>query len=76
MPSSKAQQRATNKYIAKTYDRLNIIIPKGQKATVQAHAEQAGESVNGYVTGAVLQRMGLRDWPEAPSTGGEASTPG
>lgn len=71
MPSSKAQQRATNRYIAKTYDRLNIIVPKGQKAVIQAHADRAGESVNGYVTGAVLQRMGLKDWPDQSPTGEE-----
>jgi hypothetical protein len=74
MPSSKAQQRATNKYIAKTYDRLNIVIPKGQKATVQTHADQAGESVNGYVNKAVLDRMGMSDWPQEGEE--EASTPG
>ena len=64
MPVSKAQQRAVNKYIKGNYDRLNITIPKGQKATVEAAAQEAGESVNQYTQKALLARMGLESWPE------------
>lgn len=49
----------------KAYDRLAITIPKGQKATVQAAAEQEGESINGYTNKALLARMGIVEWPEA-----------
>lgn len=49
----------------KAYDRLAITIPKGQKATVQAAAEQEGESINSYTNKALLARMGLTAWPEA-----------
>ena len=49
----------------KAYDRLAITIPKGQKATVQAAAEQEGESLNLYTNKALLARMGLVEWPEA-----------
>ena len=49
----------------KAYDRLAITIPKGQKATVQAAAEQEGESINSYTNKALLARMGLTKWPEA-----------
>ena len=44
---------------------MAITIPKGQKATVQAAAEQEGESINGYTNKALLARMGLTAWPEA-----------
>ena len=64
MPISKAQQRAVNKYIKGNYDRLNIVVPKGQKATVEAAAKEAGESVNQYTQKALLARMGLKSWPE------------
>ncbi len=37
------------KYNAKAYDRINIAVPKGTKAKVQALAEACGESVNGYI---------------------------
>lgn len=50
---SKAQQRATNKYIAKAYDRVNLTLPKGRKEEVKAHAEQRGESLNGFIQRAI-----------------------
>lgn len=52
-PASKAQQRATNKYIAKAYDRVNLTLPKGRKDEVKAHAEQRGESLNGFIQRAI-----------------------
>ena len=65
MATTKAQQKAVNKYIKGNYDRINLTIPKGQKATVQAAAEQEGESINSYTNKALLARMGLVEWPEA-----------
>lgn len=59
LPTTKAQQRAVNKCIKSNYDRLNITLPAGQKSAIQATAEQAGESVNLFTQGALLQRMGL-----------------
>jgi len=70
-PASKAQQKAVNKYIKDNYDRLNITIPKGQKATVEAAATAAGESVNQYTQKALLNRMGLEEWPELPKADDE-----
>lgn len=62
--NSEARIRANNRYNDKAYDRINIAVPKGQKAVIQAAAEQEGESINGYVNGAVLRRMGLEEWPK------------
>ena len=60
----KKQTEWTRAYNEKAYDRLAITIPKGQKATIQAAADQEGESINGYVNKAILDRMGLQEWPE------------
>ena len=57
------RKEANKRYIAKL-DELKIRIPKGQKATVEAAAEAAGESVNQYTQTALLTRMGLTEWPE------------
>lgn len=57
MAVSKAQQRATNKYISKAYDRINLTVPKGQKETIQAHAEAHSESVNGFINRAIDETM-------------------
>ena len=60
----KTSAAVKNRYNAKAYDRINIVVPKGQKETIEAAAKAAGESVNGYVNRAMLLRMGLEEWPE------------
>ena len=57
MPVSKAQQKATNKYISKAYDRVNLTLPKGQKDEIQAHAAVQGESVNAFINRAISEAM-------------------
>ena len=57
MAVSKAQQRATNKYKKTNYDRLELVVPKGQKDAIKAHAEARGESVNGFVSRAISEAM-------------------
>ena len=46
MPISKAQQDAVNKYKRANYDRMEMLVPKGKKGIIKAHAESMGESVN------------------------------
>jgi len=57
MAVSKAQQKATNKYIASNYDRINLTVPKGRKAAIQAHAAEHGESVNAFIARAIDETM-------------------
>lgn len=57
MATSKAQQKAQNKWIAKAYDRINLTVPKGQKDLIQAHAEAQGESTNGFINRAITNQM-------------------
>lgn len=61
---AKTSAAVKNRYAAKAYDSLRIIVPKGHKATIQRAAKQEEESINGYVIKAVLGRMGLKKWPE------------
>jgi len=35
------------------YDRVNLVLPKGKKADLQAHAESKGESLNSFVNRAI-----------------------
>jgi predicted HicB family RNase H-like nuclease len=42
----KPQTKASMKYNLKTYDRIEITVPKGDKAEIQAYAESKGVSVN------------------------------
>ena len=68
MPASKAQQRATNKWISKAYDRINLTVPKGKKDAIQAQAEAQGQSVNGYINAAIDARMS-QEAPGAAESG-------
>lgn len=62
-PASKAQQKAVAKYMKENYDELKIRVPKGNKATIKAAADQqASGSINGYVNQAInaqLERDGF-----------------
>lgn len=49
MPTTKAGQRAVNKYIKNNYDRLYITVPKGEKERLTNIATQNGVSLNQYV---------------------------
>lgn len=53
----KASTKAQNKYIAKAYDRVNLTLPKGRKAELQAYAEQRGESLNGFIGRAIEEQL-------------------
>ena len=67
MAQSKAHIRATNKYISKAYDRVNLTLPKGYKEEVRTHAEQQGLSLNAYINKLISEDM--------KKTNGPAGTP-
>lgn len=54
---SKAQQKAVAKYMKNNYDEIKVRVEKGKREIIKAAAEQAGESVNGYIKKAIDQRM-------------------
>ncbi len=57
MPVSKAQQKATHKYIKNNYDRMELMLKKGEKSRIKAHAESRGESVNAFATRAINETI-------------------
>ena len=50
--ATKAHLEGNRRYLEKQ-DSVLIRIPKGRKAEIQAHAEQQGESLNGFVKRAI-----------------------
>ena len=55
-----ARTRASNKWNAKAYDRVNLILKKEASPTkeeIQAAADASGESLNGYIVEAIRQRL-------------------
>ena len=59
--SGKPSTRAKNKYNAKAYDSLRIVVPKGQKKAIGNHAKRKGLSINSLVSGLLQTDMGLTD---------------
>lgn len=58
-----AKKASNRKWDSNNLDRMSFTVPKGQKATVEAAAKAAGESINQYTQKALLARMGLTEWP-------------
>lgn len=51
--SAKTSAAAKNKWNRANYDRIELIVPKGKKEEIKAHADARGESVNGFVNRAI-----------------------
>lgn len=54
---SKAQQKATAKYVLANYDEIKIRTSKGQKEIIKARADDLGESVNGYINRLITEDL-------------------
>ena len=59
MAKTKTSTAVKRRYNEKSYDRLAITVPKGQKAAIEAHARAQGESINGLVNRLLRADMGL-----------------
>lgn len=46
-----------NKFIKEKYDRINLIMPRGEKEELKKAAAEVGESVNEYINRAISERM-------------------
>lgn len=57
MIMGKAQTKAQNKYIGKRYDRINLLVEKGEKDEIRQHAEKNEESLNGFINRAIKETM-------------------
>lgn len=55
--TTKAQQKAVQKYVKNNYDRFVLTMPKGHKDAIKAHADSRGESVNGFINRAINEAM-------------------
>ena len=67
-PASKANQRAVDKYVKENYDRIEIKVPKGRKEAIRTHASAQGESLNGFISKAVDERIERLEGDAAENT--------
>lgn len=61
MAKPRTSAAVKNRYAAKAYDRVSLIVPKGRKADIEAHAKSKGESVNGFISELIRSDMGLSE---------------
>ena len=55
---SKTSSAVKNRYNAKAYDRITIVVKKGQKELIKTHAEKYdGGSVNAFIQRAITETM-------------------
>lgn len=54
---AKKQTDWSRAFNEKAYDRIYVTVPKGDKDKIKAHADQMGESVNGFINRAIHQTM-------------------
>lgn len=59
--------RYNNDFNKKAYDRINLTVPKGRKAEIQAAAEASGQSVNGFINELIDEAL-ARQRPQGDSS--------
>ncbi len=57
MATSKAQQKATMKYMRENLDEIRFRVKKGKKAEYQEFAESQGESLTAFIIKAINEKM-------------------
>ena len=55
--SAKPATISKNKYNAKVYDSVRLVVKKGEKDKIRGHAEQNGESLNGFINRAIKETI-------------------
>ena len=54
---SDAQKEATARYNKKSYDRIDVVVPKGQREIIKACAASQGKSLNRFICDAIEYQM-------------------
>ena len=62
-----SQKEATARYNKKTYDRINIIVKKGQREIIKEFATKQGKRLNRFILDAVEAEMKKEQEPREPS---------
>lgn len=54
---SKTSNESKRKYNAKAYDRIEVVVKKGEKEIISQHAKDRAESVNGFINRAIEEAI-------------------
>ena len=69
---AKTSSAVKNRYNAKTYDQLRVVVPKGRKADIEAHAAAKGQPVNRLVNELLRGELGMTTDAWGYKRGGES----
>lgn len=53
----KTSAAVKNRYNAKAYDRIEVVVKKGKKDIIKAHAAAQGASVNDFINRAIDEKI-------------------
>ena len=59
MKYSEAQKGATARYNKKAYDRIDLVVKKGQREIIKNFAASQGKSLNRFILDAVEKEMNI-----------------
>lgn len=62
--AKKNKQNYDNEYKKGNYDRAELILPKGEKERIKAHASKHGESLNAFINRAIKETIERDDLPD------------
>lgn len=76
-PMSEARRAANKRWndanLKERYDRVQLVLPKGDKERIREYADRNGDSLNAYIIRAIQQRMEREDGQRARDTAGGGS---
>lgn len=55
--NSEAKIAANRRYTEKAYDRINLLVKKGEREKIQNHALWGGESTNAFINRAIKEAI-------------------
>ena len=58
---SDAQKEATARYNKKAYDRIDLVVKKGQREVIKQFAASQGKSLNRFICDAIAYQMNLEN---------------
>ncbi len=57
MDSKTKLNQYKEEYSRKNYDRIQLVIPKGEKDEIKKFSDKTGESVNAFIYRAIVERI-------------------
>lgn len=67
---SRTSSTVKNRYRAKAYDRIDVVVPAGRKADIEQYAKGHGEKTNGLIGRLLRQELNMsqEEWKARPTS--------